>query len=179
MSATRDSNWKVFLEYLAPASGEKILDVGAGSGANAAKVLEVSGGAEVYAVDPDERRIASMKTHFPSVKGSVAGAESLPFPDSYFEKVYSTMALHHFNDPDKGLSEITRVLKKGGSFVILEVEPGSMAGRLFRFFGRLMGERMNMMSQAQLIARLGSIDGVKVTNSVSLGGRYLIRLARS
>jgi len=178
LSTTHSSNWELFLEYLAPAGGEKILDLGAGYGSNADKVLKASG-AEVYAVDPDDKRVASMKAHFPSVKGSVAGAESLPFPDSYFDKVYCTMALHHFNDLDQGRAEIIRVLKQGGSFVVLEVEPSSMTGRLFRLFGKLMGEKTNMMSQAQLLARLGSVNGIKVTNSVKLGGKYLIRLART
>jgi ubiquinone/menaquinone biosynthesis C-methylase UbiE len=179
MPTTRQSNWEVFLGYLAPARGERILDVGSGNGAKAAQVLEASGGAEVYAVDPNEKRVASMKRGFPSVKGSVAGAESLPFPDSYFDKVYSTMALHHFSDLDKGLTEIVRVLKQGGSFVILDLDPHSISGRMFRFLGRVMGERMNMMNQAQLLARLESLEGVRVARSEALGSRYLVQLIRN
>ena len=119
------SDWDGFVGMLRPRAGEKILDVGAGNGEKAAKVLEVSGGAEIYAVDPSEKKIAEAKRTHPEVKSSVAGAEKLPFDDSYFDKAYSTMALHHFADLDLSLTEVARVLKHGGSYVILEVEPGS------------------------------------------------------
>jgi ubiquinone/menaquinone biosynthesis C-methylase UbiE len=179
LSTRRQSGWDVFLGYLAPAPGDRILDVGAGNGAKAVQVLQASGGAEVYAVDPNEKKVASMKRDFPLVRGSVAGAESLPFPDSHFDKVYSTMAVHHFNDLDKGFAEITRVLKQGGSFVILEVEPHSLPGRLFRFFGRLTREHMTIMDANQLLTRLGAAEGLKVVRSVGLGSRYLIQLTRT
>jgi ubiquinone/menaquinone biosynthesis C-methylase UbiE len=167
------------MEHLAPTSGDRILDVGAGDGSKAALILRSLGGTEVYAVDPDEKKVASMKRDFPSIKGSVAGAESLPFPDSYFDKVYSTMAVHHYSNLNRGLLEIARVLKPGGSFVIMEVEPDSLMGRVFRFFGMLMGERMNMMNQSELEAKLESEAGFKAAESVELGSKYLIRVTRS
>jgi len=164
---------------LAPGPGEKILDIGAGDCSKSAKVLEASPGTEVYAVDPNERRIATARRQRPQVKSSVAGAESLPFPDSHFDKAYSTMALHHFTDMDRALDEVARVLRPGGLYVILEVEPRSTHGRLFRFFGRLMGERMRIMSQDQLLATLKRVAELRVTDSAALGSAYLVRLARA
>ncbi|HUI22848.1 MAG TPA: methyltransferase domain-containing protein [Nitrososphaerales archaeon] len=179
LSASEKSYWMEFLSMLAPGSGEKILDIGAGDCSKAAKVLEASPGAEVYAVDPNEKRIAAARRQRPQVKSSVAGAECLPFPDSHFDKAYSTMALHHFTDMDKALGEVTRVLRPGGLYVILEVEPHSVFGRLFRFFGGLMGEKMQIMSQDQLLARLKQVAGLQVTNSAGFGSTYLVRLARA
>ena len=109
----------------------------------------------------------------------MAEAERLPFPDSHFDKAYSTMALHHFADLDRSLGEIARVLKPGGSYVILEVEPGSLVGRLFRLIGRLMGEKMRIMTEEQLLARLERTAGFKVARSVGLGSRYLVQLAKA
>jgi ubiquinone/menaquinone biosynthesis C-methylase UbiE len=168
-----------FIEMLAPSSGEKILDIGAGKGQVADRVMQASRGAEVYAVEPNEKRVASMKLKFPSIKSSVAKAENLPFSDSYFDKAYTTMALHHFADVDSALEEVARVLKPGGSFVILEVEPDSGLGRIFRLFGRLMGERMNIMTMDQCVAKLKAADGLEVVASTRLGPKYLIRLRRS
>ena len=167
-----------FLQMLAPAPGEKILDVGAGKGEVAGRVMGASKGAEVYAVEPDEKRLAAMKRDFPAVKCSMAGAESLPFPDSYFDKVYATMALHHFADLDAALRQVARVLKHGGAFVILEVEPRSTMGRVFRFFGRLTGEHMNMMTEERCLEKLRTAGDLEVVASVSLGARYLVRLKR-
>ena len=89
------------------------------------------------------------------------------------------MALHHFADLDRALSEVTRVLKPGGSYVVVEVEPGSPLGRLFRFFGKLFGERMQIMTEGQLLSRLEGAAGLRVTRSVGLGSRYLVQLTKS
>lgn len=176
--AAAKSNWELFSDALSPASGERILDIGAGKGSVAQRVLEASKGAEVYAVEPNEKKVAAIKRNFPAIRSSVAGAESLPFPDSYFDKAYTTMALHHFADLDKALAELTRVLKPGGSFVILEVDPGSAKGMMFRFFGRIMGEHMNLMTEEQLKARLRSAEGFRVSHSAKMGSGYLVQLIR-
>ncbi len=164
---------------LAPAPGDKILDVGAGRGAVAMRVLRSTEGVEVYAVDPNEKRISSAQRDFPELKSSVAGAEGLPFPDSFFDKAFTTMALHHYSDLDSALREIWRVLKPGGSFVILEVDPRSPKGRLFRLFGRIDGEHMNLMSAGQLASRVGAAAGFKITRSASRGSDYLIQATRA
>ncbi len=164
---------------LAPTAGERILDVGAGKGSVAYRVLEASKGAEVYAVDPNEKKVEAIRHSFPTIRSSVAGAESLPFPDSYFDKAYTTMALHHFTDLGKALGELARVLKPGGSFIILEVDPGSAKGMMFRFFGRVMGEKMNLMTEAQLSASLGGLKELKIDRSARVGSGYLIRLTRN
>ncbi len=169
----------LFFEMLAPSGGERILDIGAGKGKVADRVMKASGGAEIYAVDPNERRVASMKRDFPSIRSSVASAESLPFDDSYFDKAYTTMALHHFSDLDRALREIGRVLKPGGSFIVLEVDPDTGLGSLFKFFGRVIGEHMGMLTREQLRGRLESVGGFKVVRSGGRGSRYLIHASRT
>jgi len=167
------------MQTLAPSSGERILDIGAGRGKVADRVMKASGGAEIYAVEPNGKRVESMKREFPAIKSSAASAEKLPFPDAYFDKVYTTMALHHFADLDRALGEVARVLKPGGSFVILEVEPGSGLGSLFRFFGRVIGEKMVLMDEAQLSARLDASHYFRVGSTSRLGARYIMRLSRT
>jgi ubiquinone/menaquinone biosynthesis C-methylase UbiE len=169
----------LFFRTLAPVPGERILDVGAGKGSVAHRVFEESSGADVYAVDPNEKRVKSMRSHYPELKSSVAGAESLPFPDSFFDKVYCTMALHHFSDLERALKELKRVLKPGGSFVIVEVDPSSAMGRLFRFFGRLNGEHMNLMTENQLQSKLQAEGRFRVASSAKLRSGYIIQATRS
>ena len=173
------SDWAMFIEMLHPQKGEKILDIGAGSGQKAAKVLETSQGSEVYAIDPNAKKVAEALAAHPAIKSSVARAEKLPFDDAYFDKAYSTMAFHHFANIDNALAEIARILKPRGSYVILEVEPGSMLGRTFRFLGRLMGERMTIMTEGECLARLRSKEGFEVVASASLGASYLVHLMRT
>jgi len=174
-STAKKSKWELFIGALDPAAGEKILDVGAGKGSIANRVLQESKGAEVYAVDPSEKRVALMRRDYPALKSSVAGAESLPFPDSFFDKAYTTMALHHYNDLARALKELRRVLKTGGCFVVLEVDPASAQAMMFRFFGRLTGEHMNFLSEEQLVSRLEAEQGFRVGSSARLESRYIVR----
>lgn len=132
-------SWEQFLEALSPSTDERILDVGGGKGAIAARVMEASKGGEVYAIDPNGRRVAAMKKEHPTLKSSVAKAESLPFSESFFGKVYTTMALHHYDDMDKALQEFARVMKHGGKLVVLEVDPQSGKGLFFRSSGGSSG----------------------------------------
>lgn len=179
MAEGKESDWSTFLGMLAPGPGEKILDIGAGDCSKAARVLQASKGAVLYAIDPNEKRIAAAKRDHPQVESSVGSAESLPYPDSYFDKAYSTMALHHFADPERALVEIARVLKPGGTYTVVEVEPGSSLGRLFRIFGGILGEKMAMRTRAQLTAKLGQGGRFQVVGSASLGSRYIIHLSRA
>jgi ubiquinone/menaquinone biosynthesis C-methylase UbiE len=178
-AANAGTPWGEFLAILAPGRGERILDIGAGDCSKAARVLHSCGEAEVYAADPNGKKIASAKRNHPDVKSSVASAERLPFPDSYFDKAYSTMALHHFADLDRALAEIARVLRPGGAYVIVEVEPHSLNGRLFRFFGRLMGEKMQIMTEDQLLKRIGGVRGFSIGRTADFEGSYLIQLMRA
>lgn len=168
-----------FIQMLSPAAGEKILDIGAGKGALANSVLQASNQSEVYAVDPDEKRVAAMKRGLPLIRSSVASAERLPFPDGFFDRVYTTMALHHFADLDQAAREVARVLKHGGVFTVVEVDPRSGRAKLFRFFGRLNGEHMNLLSQEELAARLRSSNLFTLATSATLGYAYLVQMTRA
>jgi len=48
-----------------------------------------------------------------------ARSEKIPFPDEYFDFVTCLNALDHVDDVDKTLSEITRVLRKNGTFLLI------------------------------------------------------------
>lgn len=48
--------------------------------------------------------------------------EDMPFENDYFDVVLSRLAFHHFSDIEKPFSEMSRVLKKGGNLVIIDME---------------------------------------------------------
>ena len=52
------------------------------------------------------------------ISWEVGNLESLNYPDSSFDRIYSSRVFQHLNSPEKGAAEIVRTLKPGGKFVI-------------------------------------------------------------
>ncbi|MFP5387069.1 MAG: class I SAM-dependent methyltransferase [Bacteriovoracia bacterium] len=97
----------------------KTLEIGAGTGLNFSHYPQ---GIEVVATDYDENMLKAAKKHGLShhVKVEVADAQNLPYPDNEFDTVVATLVFCSIPDPDKALREVHRVLKPGGSFLLLE-----------------------------------------------------------
>jgi ubiquinone/menaquinone biosynthesis C-methylase UbiE len=94
---------------------ESLLDVGCGNGGVATLLRERVG--EVVAVDVE----ASPEWHDrPALTFQVANGESLPFDDASFDLVHSKDSLHHMETPERALAEYRRVLKPGGTALIVE-----------------------------------------------------------
>jgi SAM-dependent methyltransferase len=56
----------------------------------------------------------------PGLTFSVASAEALPFKDASFDLVHSKDSLHHMESPERAIAEYARVLKPGGTALIVE-----------------------------------------------------------
>jgi len=117
----------ILLNLLEPAKEDVILDVGAGTGVIASKVAAMC---EVFALEPRQDRVDYMKRKFPEVKAFDGVAENVQFPESYFTKIYSVSAFHHFKDQDQAVSEFDRILKPGGIVLIHELYPKSSIAKV-------------------------------------------------
>jgi ubiquinone/menaquinone biosynthesis C-methylase UbiE len=122
------------MKLLGPTKEDIILDVGAGTGVIANEVSKLCD--EVFALEPNIGKVEFMKRKFPTVKAFDSAAENVGFPNSYFTKVYSISAFHHFENQDQAASEFNRVLKRGGLLLIHELHPkGSIAKLEKRHYG--------------------------------------------
>jgi ubiquinone/menaquinone biosynthesis C-methylase UbiE len=129
---TYKKDLELFLTLLSPKKDDVILDVGAGLG-TIANILASGSSDEVFALEPDENRVEYIKTKHPQVKAFSATASQIPFPTSYFDKLYVTMAFHHFPDQGEALEEFRRVIKKNGVLLVHEIDPKEGSGKRLRF----------------------------------------------
>jgi ubiquinone/menaquinone biosynthesis C-methylase UbiE len=115
---------KKMVETAKLTGGELVLDAGCGAGHTAlafaphvAKVVAFDLSAQMLAQVTRlaaERNLANIETR-------VGDVEALPFEDASFDLVISRLSAHHWPNPVVALSEIRRVLKPGGMFILSDV----------------------------------------------------------
>jgi ubiquinone/menaquinone biosynthesis C-methylase UbiE len=102
-------------------AGKDVLEVGCGLGTEAVRFARC--GARYTGVDLTERSIDLVGRRF-QLEGltgelKVADAEALPFPDASFDLVYSHGVLHHTPGTQKAIGQIRRVLRAGGTAMVM------------------------------------------------------------
>lgn len=115
------------LQLLDPKKDEALLDVGAGAGYIASIVSKYCD--NLYALEPNNDKVEFIKSHFPEVKAFSGNVSTIPFPESYFDKIYVISALHHFPDTGAAIEEMARVLKPNGRILINDSNPERMSAK--------------------------------------------------
>jgi trans-aconitate methyltransferase len=102
------------VELLAPRPGERIVDVGCGTGALTAQIA--AAGAEIVGIDASEAMVARARELYPQLRFEVAKGEefTLKYP---VDAVFSSAALHWMSPPEAVAASVARALKPGGRFV--------------------------------------------------------------
>src|SRR3989338_4307014 len=107
---------------LAPAKGERVLDVACGEGYFTRRFSE--SGAEIVGADISPELIALAKKQSPDSEFFTAPMERMSFAgDGTFLKAFCVLALQNVEEPARGVKEVARVLKSAGQFVIVLNHP--------------------------------------------------------
>lgn len=107
---------EIFLDWIAPAPGQRWLDVGCGSGAFTELVMQRCAPAEAQGVDPSEAQLAFARQRDGARAASfqTGDAMALPFPDDRFDAAAMALVIFFVPDPPKGVAEMVRVVRPGG-----------------------------------------------------------------
>ncbi|WP_009634265.1 class I SAM-dependent methyltransferase [Synechocystis sp. PCC 7509] len=102
------------VELLSPKAGERILDIGCGTGHLTQEIA--SYGAEVLGIDSAETMILQAKENYLNLQFAVMDATNLEFTEE-FDAVFSNAVLHWIKQPEKVITGVWQSLKPKGRFV--------------------------------------------------------------
>uniref|UniRef100_Q020B9 Methyltransferase type 11 n=1 Tax=Solibacter usitatus (strain Ellin6076) TaxID=234267 RepID=Q020B9_SOLUE len=134
------------LGMLAPSAGERILDVGCGTGHLTAEIA--AAGARVTGVDRSAAMIAQARANFPTLEFDTRDACALRY-EAEFDAVFSNAALHWVQPAEDAAAGMARALKPAGRLVVELGGRGNVAilvdgaNRALRQLGVEHPERLN------------------------------------
>ncbi len=133
-----DKFWrKVMLKRATRQQPKCVLDVATGTG-DSAIALKKSGAKRIVGVDISEQMldVARRKTAASGIEFIRADGELLPFESDVFDAVTIAFGIRNFEDIGKGLCEMRRVLRSGGTLLVLELSlPSNIIVRgLYKFY---------------------------------------------
>ena len=126
LSFGQDPRWRAFLVSRIPAGATRVLDVATGTAAVAIELARAAPERTVVGVDQSPEMLAAGRARVE--RAGLGGrielregrAESLPFADAAFDALTFTYLLRYVDDPGATLSELTRVVRPGGTLAMLE-----------------------------------------------------------
>jgi ubiquinone/menaquinone biosynthesis C-methylase UbiE len=121
----------------------KVLDVGCGTGYGSRILHDANN--NVYGIDVSQSAIDYARSNYPGPEYICCSAEKLPFEDGYFDAITAFEVIEHVSNPYDTLSEIHRVLKRGGSLFISTPNPRHLVNvARHSLLGRPYPEKVDM-----------------------------------
>jgi demethylmenaquinone methyltransferase / 2-methoxy-6-polyprenyl-1,4-benzoquinol methylase len=123
MTAGLHHRWRARAGDLAGVGpGDRALDVATGTGDLAVELARrVAPGGEVVGSDFSERMLELARAKAPALRFEQGNALALPYPDDRFDAATVGFGARNFSDLERGLAEMTRVVRPGGRVVVLEI----------------------------------------------------------
>jgi demethylmenaquinone methyltransferase/2-methoxy-6-polyprenyl-1,4-benzoquinol methylase len=123
MTAGLHHRWRARAADLAAVGpGDRVLDVATGTGDLAIELASrVAPGGEVVGTDFSERMLELARAKAPGLRFEWGNAQDLPYAEGEFAAATVGFGARNFDDLDRGLAEMARVVRPGGRVVVLEI----------------------------------------------------------
>jgi demethylmenaquinone methyltransferase/2-methoxy-6-polyprenyl-1,4-benzoquinol methylase len=132
MSGGMHRLWKDrFVRRVKPRSGEQILDMAGGTGDIAFRLAKSGAAVTVADINPEMLEVGMGRAQQRGIDGLVwteANAETLTFPDRFFDAYTIAFGIRNVTDIPAALKEAHRVLRRGGRFYCLEFSTTQWSG---------------------------------------------------
>lgn len=102
------------IEFAEVAAGDRVLDVGCGTGQLTVALGELVGAGRVAALDPSAEAVEVCRARVPGADVRIGSAESLPFDAGSFDAALAQLVINLVGDPPAAVSEMARVVRPGG-----------------------------------------------------------------
>lgn len=128
----------------------RVLDAGCGNGL----LGEYLKDCEVWGIDISKEMIRLARERLFDAR--VGDVENLPYEDDFFDTVFARAILHHLEEPERGVSELTRVLKPNGRMILMDTRETlfSKKPRKAMLGGEHFSELHKNMSEKEYLAML-------------------------
>jgi malonyl-CoA O-methyltransferase len=114
-----DGRYQLVRKFIIETNSSKILDVGCGKGRYLKNLLSEGLGKMLYGIDLSTRVMTNINScsGIETKQGSIL---NIPYPDGYFDFIYTCEALEHCVHLDSALQELKRVIKPGGYLLVID-----------------------------------------------------------
>ncbi|MEK7377026.1 MAG: class I SAM-dependent methyltransferase, partial [Candidatus Margulisiibacteriota bacterium] len=169
------SEKRLIAKHLKINYGDRILDIGCGTGRFTSNFI--GQGAEVHGLDSSWEMVRFAEDKYPGIEFKVGEAESICWPDNYFNVVVAITALEFISDPQKALFEMKRVLKPGGSILIGALNrghPWAAYRKLRGFLGHPIWSKARFFTRAEMKRLLNKAGITDIVCESALFGAFIL-----
>jgi SAM-dependent methyltransferase len=165
---------KLFADFAGVTSGLRVLDVGAGTGALTAELVDRGG--SVAAADPSPEFVTVLRQRFPSLEVEEAPAESLPYGADVFDLALAQLVVAFVSDAPAAVAEMARVARRIAVCMwgVEEVDMFAAIDRAAETVGASRATEPRRYRTPQeihaLLAPLGDVESAELDVTTGYGG---------